>query len=221
MSGKLLNLTHAQIVQRAKDAVKDTVKYHLDYPNGGSNPESDRPWDKLEIKGHVFNVADCIGFSLWCAGIARHFTGNSVIPPFPDTPSIGGNYINCASVVEEATGFKRRTGQPDYIGGRFFKRVMVPTPGDLIVFKAKNGKHGHIGVITSVPAEAPLKPEIPANWIQEQKMSRAVLMVAHCSPYNEKHHNNAVAITDAMIWKKTNPMFVRLNTEELFSREVH
>lgn len=215
MSGKIIDLTPQQVVQRAKSCVLDRVKYHLKYPNGGSDPTKPKPYDKLIIDGAAFDVADCIGFAVWCTGISRHFTGTPTIPAFPDTPSIQGSYINCASIVEESQGFKRRTGQPDYPGGRFFKRLEKPYPGCLIVFKGK--KHGHIGVVTSVPAEAPLPSKmsravITDDWLTKDSGNNlSPLRVIHCSPTNEKRLGNAIRETDGSVWRGTDAIFVELN----------
>lgn len=228
---KLLNLSNEEIVARARKAMKfsDTtgVKYHLEYPNGGSDPNTEHPFALLNEKGAKFWVADCIALALWSAGIPRRFMGSETVPQFPDTPNISGGYINTTSIVQEAKGFPRRAGQTPYKGGRFFKIVETPRPGDLLVFSGRtkdypnNPKHGHIGVISSVPAEAPAIITSPDYWITfDTRNHRAPLRVIHCSSSGGKHDNHAVKETHAKSWFQKGAIFVRLNTEELLGRPV-
>ena len=218
---KLLKLSNADVVNRAQSCLRDIVKYRLPYPNGGSSPDTNKPYDLVNIGGTNIAVCDCIGFALWCSGISRHFTGTTYIQAFPDTPSVTGGYINCSSLVEEALGFRRRKGQPDYPGGRFFKIVERPVPGDLIVYPGStvqtgNPEHGHIGVISYVPAEAPVLPLVIEDWITKDAPKKpAGLRIIHCSSSNYKNKGRAVFETDAVLWKNRGAHFVHLNREEL------
>jgi hypothetical protein len=219
---KLLNFTNEEILSRARSCLRDDSKYRLPYPNGGADPSAAKPYARILIDGATFNVADCIGFAVWCAGISRRFLGLGNMPPFPDTPSVSGGYINCQSMVEEARGFKRRTGQPDYVGGRFFKIVDKPVPGDFIVFSGN--PHGHIGIISAAPLDPPnLKMDQDGvdNWIKADSGSkRADLQIIHCSPFNYKRTGKAVAESHALPWKGKNAHFVHFNREELLGRPV-
>jgi hypothetical protein len=230
---KILNLSNEEVLQRAREGMKFSditgVKYHLEYPNGGQDPEAEHPFVRLTERGATNWVADCIGFALWCVGISRRFQGTPTIPPFPDTPNIGGGYINTTSIVQEAIGFDKRKGQPPYKGGRFFKLIETPEPGALIVYSGRtkqfpnNPKHGHIGVISSVPAEAPDNGEIQIvdSWITfDTRNHRSSFRVIHCGSSGGKHDNHAVKETHARSWYKNGSIFVRLNREELFGRTV-
>mgnify|MGYP001617840559 CR=1 FL=1 len=227
MTSKILNLTPEQVVDRAKRFVGNTVKYHLEYPNGGSDPETITPFDLLNIQGVDFKVADCIGFALWCQGISRRYLGDVNTQPFPDTPNVTGGYINCTSLVQEAVGFARRKGQPPYPGGRFFRIVTKPVPGDLIVFSGRtkdypvNPKHGHIGVIVAAP-------DVPEDAVSSWNVDRwttfdrkrgasiipSTLRIVHCSGV-QKRSNKAVRETDARPWYQRSAYFIHFNREGL------
>ncbi len=227
MSSKLLDLTPQQVVDRARGCLKDLSRYRLEYPNGGLDPSLDKPWSTIDAGGQNVLVADCIGFALWCSGISRRFLGNTTIPPFPDTPSVLGGYINCSSMVEETLGFPRRKGQAPYVGGRFFKTVDRPVIGDLIVYPgstvvAGNPKHGHIGVITGVPAEIPNPVMFKVDdWIDtDTRNTPAGLRITHCSSTNYKNRGKAVWETHAVYWRDKSARFVHLNREQLLRGAV-
>lgn len=227
MTSKILNLTPEQVVDRAKRFVNNTVKYHLEYPNGGSDPETVTPFALLNINGMDYKVADCIGFALWCQGISRRYTGTNLVQPFPDTPSVTGSYINCTAIIEEAQGFARRTGQPPYPGGRFFKVVSQPVLGDMIVFSGKthdypaNPPHGHIGIITGIPSQ-PMN--LTARWNTERwitfdrkqgaSMIHAPLRITHCSA-SRPQDVKAVRETHAAPWFNRSAYFIHFNREGL------
>lgn len=231
MASKLLNLTPQEVVARARSVLPDSVKYHLEFPNGGQDPEKTKPFDRMVINGAMFSVCDCIGFAMWCQGISRHFTTHPTIPAFPDTPSITGGYINCTSIIQEARGFKRRTGQGNYPGGRFFSIVEKPIAGDMIVYSGwspefpDNPKHGHICVIVEAPSTPPNPGYELANsyvneWISlDTRNHRAPLQIVDCSASNPQD-NRAVRERDAHIWKNKNAFFVHLNREALLERIV-
>lgn len=228
-STKIFQFTNEQILARARSCPGDLVKYRLKYPNGGSDPSKPKPYGVLEVGETKIDVCDCIGFALWATGIARRFTGNATIPPFPDTPSITGSYINCSSLVEEARGFKRRQGQAPYVGGRFFTIIEKPVPGCLIVFPGEsvrkgNPPHGHIGIVSSVPTKAPppsMYPPTGVDWYIEAdtRNKPAGLRVIHCSSSNYKVTGKAVRETHAVPWRGRGAIFAKLNPE-LFTRGV-
>ena len=223
---KLLDLTTANILARAEvclDICKNIgVKYHLEYPNGGRNPDATHPFDILMLSGYKYYVSDCIGTALWIQGISRKFDGTATVPAFPDTPNITGGYMNCTSIVQEAMGFERRKGQSPYVGGRFFKILDKPEPGCLILFSGRtktfptNPRHGHIAVIVSAP-ENPVYPDKEgiAKWIsRDTRNHRAPLQVVQCGSFG-KYDNKAVRKTDASTWLRHQSMFVKLNREFL------
>jgi len=223
MTSKILMLTPEQVVERAKRFINNTVKYHLEYPNGGNDPETVTPFALLNVGGVDYKVADCIGFALWCQGISRRYTGTTRVQPFPDTPSVSGSYINCTSLIEEAVGFLRRTGQPPYPGGRFFQVVSQPVLGDMIVFSGRtsnypnNPKHGHIGIITAVPNQ-PVNLDARWNterWITFDKgKNLAPLRITHCSA-SKPQDVKAVRETHAAPWFNRSAYFIHFNREGL------
>lgn len=114
------------IVARALSRVGQPIKYHLEYPNGGTDPTADDPED-YDTKG-----CDCIGFACWCGGFDRFQPGK-----FP----MYDGYINTDSMIEEAMG-----------PGKWFTASDRPSVGCFIVGHTYRNKLlqrriGHIGVV--------------------------------------------------------------------------
>ncbi len=113
--------------------------------NGGKDPTAIDPFDRWRKPGSTFvNVtADCIGGMAWCGGFDRYQTQRFA--------HLYDGWINTDSMVMDARGPKR-----------CFKLLNRPEPGCFVVFTSGSGGHkvGHIGGITSVPAEwDPARPE--------------------------------------------------------------
>lgn len=118
--------TPASIAGLALAQVGRPVVYHLEYPNGGTDPTAYSPEDP-DTKG-----CDCIGFACWCGGFDRFQPGK-----FP----MYDGYINTDSMLEEAMG-----------KGQWFTASERPTEGSFIVghtFRNKLMRRviGHIGVV--------------------------------------------------------------------------
>lgn len=135
MRGKILSLQQSDIVKRANLALNWAIKYHLEYPNGGTDPEAPDCSALLDKQ----KVADCVGFAAWCAGFDR------LNPKFP----LYDGYINTDSMIEEAT-----------TRGNWFNVHDDPAEGDFIVAASYRPKLtpwrriiGHIGVITQVAGD--------------------------------------------------------------------
>ncbi len=127
--GKITNLSVLEILERANGSINAPVKYHLEYPNGGTDPDANMPCDEAT------GFADCVGFVAWCQGFDRYQKGK-----FP----LYDGYINTDSMIDEATQQKK-----------WFVLQSRPQVGDMIVGATyRDGllrKHiGHIGVIVSV-----------------------------------------------------------------------
>lgn len=104
------------------------IRYHLEYPNGGTDPTASAPQDPQT------GGCDCIGFAAWCAGFDR-------LQP-KKFPYYDG-YINTDSMVEEAT---RR--------GKWFTVLDKPEAGCFVVAPSfrrllpyPKRVIGHIGVV--------------------------------------------------------------------------
>lgn len=122
----VLNHSDNNIVGFALGQVGRPIMYHLEYPNGGTDPEAANPED-YDTKG-----CDCIGFACWCGGFDRFQPGK-----FP----LYDGYINTDSMIEEATST-----------GKWFTANTWPTPGCFIVGHTYRNKLlqrriGHIGVV--------------------------------------------------------------------------
>lgn len=142
MRGKIIDLRTEQDVvgaMRSSDSVMDAagraevfigdpyIHYHLQYPNGGTDPAAPQPQDRST------GGCDCIGFAAYCAGFDRYQPKKF---PYYD------GYINTDSMIEEAT--KR---------GKWFTVLEKPEPGCFIVSASFFSKLrlrrviGHIGVV--------------------------------------------------------------------------
>lgn len=124
MRGKIIPLTPDQIVTRAVSQINAPIMYHLEYPNGGTDPQLPSPSDP-----HV-QQADCIGFATWASGFDR----------FSKEFPLYDGYINTDSMIEAPT--------------TWFQKHETPAPGMMIVahtYNASTGHRiGHIGVIVDV-----------------------------------------------------------------------
>lgn len=150
MSHRVLPLTRDQVVARAfaqlrlvaephkfspPEFVASPVAYRLDDSGqlGGDDPTAPHCADWSF--GYRTLTADCIGFALYCAGIARYQ---------PDYKGLNGSWLNTDSVVADAQRIRRFFDTVD--AGEEVK------PGDLMVTRSKYTlgvmtKRGHIGVI--------------------------------------------------------------------------
>lgn len=173
MRGKIIQLSEADIVQRALSQCGRSVIYGLQYPNGGTDPEAAGPEDPPTKR------ADCIGFADWAAGFDRAQHGK-----FPDTPSVSGGSINTDSMIEEAR-----------LHGKWFTIHPAPVRGGFIVGHTftrekpvKKKVIGHIGVTVDVDGYA--EKGLPG------------IQVVHCSPSNYAYTAKKSAIwkTTGAIW---------------------
>ena len=179
---KILDLTLLQVLARANGSIGAPIKYHLEYPNGGTDPDSNMPAD--ESTGFL----DCSGFTAWCLGYDRDFaTGMS------KTLDKWDGYANTDSKIAEATA-----------EGFLWSSVKEPAPGDLIVGEsfrkplALRRTIGHEGVIVAVD--------------KYRTRGLAGVAVVHCSPSNYKHSDSAVFKTSASLWAGyKNLKFLRFN----------
>jgi hypothetical protein len=170
---KVRDLDTEEILGRANACVGGPINYHLKYPNGGQDPDSNMPCD--EQTGGL----DCSGFTAWCQGYDRDFmTGLSA------TLDRWDGYSNTDSKIAEA----EREGKV---------YTVVPLedaqPGDLLVgesYRRLYGgrKIGHEGVITAVG--------------NVKRDGLAGLSVVHCSPSNVKLNpaKSAVWKTSGKLW---------------------
>lgn len=197
MRGKVLYLGRDEIVHRAKSQVGRPVLYHLEYPNGGTDPSADGPeafcTPAIDLGGgkRGDRVADCIGFATWAGGFDR-FCPNPWYQDHDKFPLYDG-YINTDSMIEEATREHAPGTQP------WFRTLPAPVAGCFIVgatFRPKltpwRRVIGHIGVVV----DPGCGPDCTGG-----------LRVVHCSPYNYQFTGGKSAIweTSAALWTKTYP----------------
>lgn len=127
--GKVIKLTLEDVLHRAKGCINAPVKYHLEYPNGGTDPDSPMPCD--EHTGFL----DCSGFNAWVHGFDRYQ---------PGVFRYWDGYINTDSKIAEA--------EKD---GLWFTIHEAPEVGDMVVgetFRRLTGqrKIGHEGTIVDI-----------------------------------------------------------------------
>lgn len=140
--------------------------------NGGKDPLAAHPG--MPSYGDRTWTADCFGFVAWALGFDRY-----QVVRFP----LSGGWLNTDSAVEDAKGRQR-----------FFAPVAVPKPGDIVVYGRGGGSVGHVGLVTTVPAE----------WDGDF----AKVGVVHCSGGHDRKLGYAIAEDNAKIWAKRG-MFLR------------
>lgn len=168
--------TQGEVVNRALGCIGAPIHYHLEYPNGGTDPTAPMPCD--EQTGGL----DCSGFDAWVQGFDRDF-----LDGFSKTLDGYDGYCNVNSKLAEALN-----------EGKVFS--IVPwkdiKEGDMLV-GFDRGRIGHEGTVTRINPLAK-KPGIT----KEEFLCS--LEVVHCSPSNVNKPGNtnhsAVWKTDGQLW---------------------
>lgn len=183
--GKIIPLTAAEVVARAKKHV-NTGRYTL-IPgyNGGTDPEASSPFGPT-------GKADCIGFALYCQGYDR-FQEKLFMPEKGKQEAIYGGWINTNSIL---------------IPNKLFREVTDPAPGDMVVYPSyvskRDGKkhYGHAMVVVSVLGKEDAKEVEYA--IQLHRPSRESILrelrVIHCNATTRP----AVALTRCRVPAEVN-----------------
>lgn len=131
--GNIIELDVEDVVHRALMCVKAPVRYHLEYPNGGTDPTANLPCDE-----HT-HFLDCSGFNAWVQGFDRFQ---------PGTFKFWGGYLNTDSKIHEAEA-----------DGEWFTVLETPEVGCMIVgetftIPGANGSNvrriGHEGTVVDV-----------------------------------------------------------------------
>jgi len=185
------------IVARATNQVGNgSIHYHLEYPNGGTDPNAYGPADE-DTHG-----CDCIGYACWAAGFDRFQ---------PKKFQMYGGYINTDSMIEEATAKSYRGDDRwQHDGGKWFTVLDKPEEGCFIVAHTYRKllspwrTIGHIGVVCDA-----------SEWATK---GLAGITVAHCSPGNVNRPGNvshsAVWKTDGRVWAGyPRVYFIKFNRE--------
>lgn len=125
-----------EVVNRALGCVGAPVHYHLEYPNGGTNPLAPMPCDEQT------GGCDCSGFDAWVQGFDRDF-----LDGMSKTLDSYDGYCNVNSKIEEALQ-----------EGKLFTRIPLEDaqPGDMVA-GYNPGKIGHEGTITFVGTPGAIK----------------------------------------------------------------
>ena len=158
------HLTHDRVIDRARSVVGTPCVYAL--REGGRDPFAAHPGAKC----------DCSGFVAWCYGVDR-FLDNAGVPhldgrPWFETTTIAADAISPFGFVAEI----------DWTNA---------LPGDLLVWGDRNGKQGHIGIVSVVGDDGPSR-------------------VIHCSSGNFKLRGKAILDTDVAIFKRNRAIAARV-----------
>jgi hypothetical protein len=130
--------SHLSLTHVGSDGIERPVAYRLDESGllGGDDPEGPHCAD-VSYGGRTL-TSDCIGFALYCAGIARWQ---------PDYKGSRGPWLNTDAVLDDAHGQKR-----------FFVPIAreLALPGDLVVTRSKYAlkvrlSPGHIEMLVREP----------------------------------------------------------------------
>lgn len=174
-----------EVVNRALSTIGSPVTYHLEYPNGGTDPNLPGPADEQTSQ------LDCSGFNAWVQGFDRDFMDG-----MSETLDKWDGYCNSNSKISEA---KKEgllftiiaTGE----GPVFTAGVHDVQPGDMIVAGdvMEDGKRlriGHEGTIVG------LGPKFILRGLAE-------MAVVHCSASNKdrNEHKSAIWKTNGLVWK--------------------
>jgi hypothetical protein len=143
--------TTQEILARARSATHHATNYQLG--RGGLDPNSPSPADD--------HACDCSGFICWCFSIARRVS-------FEPYYSFNRGWVNTDSIVRDAM-----------TSGALFTRISEPLPGAVIVYPSRNGRYGHIGIVSEV-TRGPTGVLVPAK-------------VIHCSEGNQTRFGDAIA----------------------------
>ncbi len=169
---KVMPFDQLMKVKRATACVGAPIKYHLEYPNGGTDPESNMPCDE-----HT-NQLDCSGFTSWAEGYDRWFKEG-----VSKTLDGWSGYSNTDSKIAEAEQ-----------EGLLYTVLTEPEAGCIIVGEsfrrplALKRTIGHEGVVVDV-----------GGW---KGHGLAGIQVVHCSPSNYKYSGGESAIwkTSGRLW---------------------
>jgi hypothetical protein len=150
-------MTLTEVVDRARSAVGHSCVYRLG--KGGFIPTLERPWN-------ANREADCSGFVSWCLGVSRH-------TDHPWYEKYNGGWLETTAVARDATS---PYGMFDMIPWSKAK------PGHVLVYGDRDGHQGHIGVVSQVGVDGPLK-------------------AIHCSKSQSVQHGDAIAETSVEVFR--------------------
>ncbi len=124
--GLILKLPRGEAIRRTTSmlytlALGKPINYRLEDYNGGHNPLAKHCAD-FSYGGRT-PTSDCIGLILWGAGVDRKQPGYS---------GTRGEWLNCASLLDDADG-EQRFCRPILVGGAY--------PGDWVLTRS------HIGML--------------------------------------------------------------------------
>lgn len=203
--GRILDLSVKERIDRALSQVRAPIKYHLEYPNGGTDPGTvQKPGGPCDPDT---GLCDCVGFVAWAQGFDRFQPSEF---PYYD------GYINTDSMIDVARGIPQLEcpGRAEALD-RWFTKLDKPEPGCMIVghtYSDDDKQHiGHIGVVIDVSEYA--------------TRGLSGITVVHCSPSNYQYSNNESAIwkTSGIIWegyrKAQVQYFIRFNAENFANAE--
>ena len=161
-------MTRAEVLARARSAIGLKTVYKLGA--GGFDPKAEHPGLRrgtctFKSHGKALVECDCSGFGAWGLGTSRWLKG---------TP-LGADYVwfECSNVWRDALS-----------SWGFVNMLMRGNirPGDIVVEPDRNGKQGHIAIVSQVPGAAGM------DW-----------RIIHCSAGNFRKTGDAIQETG--LWK--------------------
>jgi cell wall-associated NlpC family hydrolase len=161
-------VTRTEVVERARRCIGQSCVYRLG--RGGFHPNDKWPWESMTLPS-----CDCSGFVAWCLGVSRK-TDN----PFYREQN-GGWF--------ETTVLARDARSPYGFVEMIPREVALI--GDLLVYGDAKGKQGHVGIVSEVNADGPMK-------------------AIHCSLGNYKRSGDAVQETGVLAWERPDALVARV-----------
>ena len=195
--GKVVARTIPEKLQYALMSVGAPVTYHLEYPNGGTDPEAQTGPADPET-----GFCDCSGFNAWVQGFDR----------LQKTFKYWGGYINTDSKIYEAekdgVWFTTIDPRDAQVGDMIVGESFMDTSGS-----EQHRVIGHEGTITSVSTWQELM-DLPGTSFLDS------IQVVHCSAHNKNLNKGKSAIwkTSGAVWKRYKKWrVVRFNAEAVLA----
>lgn len=160
-------ITAQAVIERARRAMGHGCRYALG--KGGMYPFADLPWGEHEA------ACDCSGFVAWCLKVSR----KTDVPWYVQQ---NGGWFETTAIARDA---KSPFGFVEAIPHE------VARPGDLLVYGDSKGRQGHVGLVSAVNADGPL---------------RAI----HCSMGNWRRTGDAIQETDTGLWLRPDALVCRV-----------
>ncbi len=151
-------ISRESVLNRALSAVDTDTEF--DIYSSATPPLSAEFWPISGAK------IDCSGFIAWCFRTRRNIT-------HPLYRRVNGGWFETSALHRDGL---ERSG--------YFTEHNHATPGSLLVYPDKDGRHGHVGLVVEVNGEG----------------IDGVVGVVHCSSGNYRSNNKAIQLTSPQLW---------------------